>query len=175
MKKFISIISVIIFAVTPFTFVSCDEDYEIADTLWGVWEGKMYVQSTWNGQTYMSSYSVIQFDRAPNHYDSGTGYWIDYYSGAPWDYFASHIDWIVSNGTIKIYSYEDDSYYYIYDYSLSDNHFSGVIDSEYGDPMEFYLFTRLGLGLFKSCRRTTACQNNWKGSRIDDNIMLNIV
>ena len=29
--------------------------------------------------------------------------------------------------------------YYIYDYSLSDNHFSGVIDSEYGDPMEFYL------------------------------------
>lgn len=34
MKKFISIISVIIFAVTPFTFVSCDEDYEIADTLW---------------------------------------------------------------------------------------------------------------------------------------------
>lgn len=139
MKKFISIISVIIFAVTPFTFVSCDEDYEIADTLWGVWEGKMYVQSTWNGQTYMSSYSVIQFDRAPNHYDSGTGYWIDYYSGAPWDYFASHIDWIVSNGTIKIYSYEDDSYYYIYDYSLSDNHFSGVIDSEYGDPMEFYL------------------------------------
>ena len=111
MKKFISIISVIIFAVTPFTFVSCDEDYEIADTLWGVWEGKMYVQSTWNGQTYMSSYSVIQFDRAPNNYDSGTGYWIDYYSGAPWDYFASHIDWIVSNGTIKIYSYEDDSYY----------------------------------------------------------------
>lgn len=139
MKRFTSIVAFIIFAVVPFSFVNCDEDYEIADTLWGVWEGKMYVYSKWNGQVYQSSYSVIQFDRAPNHYDSGTGYWVDYYSDAPWDYFASHIDWIVSDGNIRIYSYEDDSYYYIYDYSLTDNHFKGIIDSDYGEPMEFYL------------------------------------
>ena len=139
MKKFKSIFITVMLAAVPFTFVGCDEDYEIADTLWGVWEGNMYIYSQWNGHTYQSTYSVIQFDRAPNHYDSGTGYWVDYYSGAPWDYFASHIQWVVSNGRIQIYSYEDDSYYYIYDYSLSENHFSGIIESQYGDPMEFYL------------------------------------
>ena len=139
MRHFTSLLATLALVLTPLAFVGCDDDYEIADTLWGVWEGDMYVQSEWGGETYYSSYSVIQFDKAPTHDDSGTGYWVDYYSNAPWDYFASHIEWQVRDGRIAIYSYEDDVYYYIYDYSLTDSHFSGVIENAYGDPMEFYL------------------------------------
>ena len=82
MKKFTSIFATIMMAVMSLTFVSCDEDEYIADTLWGVWEGDMYVTSQWNGQTYYSSYSVLAFDKNPNQYASGTGYWVDYYSNA---------------------------------------------------------------------------------------------
>lgn len=139
MKRFTSLLASLAVACLSLTFVGCDEDYEVADTLWGVWEGNMYVENYYNGMSYRSSYSVIQFDLSPNKYDAGTGYWVDYYSNAPWDYFASHIEWVVSDGEIKIYSYEDDSYFYIYDYSLSDHHFSGYIVSEYGEPMKFYL------------------------------------
>ena len=139
MRHFTSLLATLALVLTPLAFVGCDDDYEIADTLWGVWEGDMYVQSEWGGETYYSSYSVIQFDKAPMHDDSGTGYWVDYYSNAPWDYFASHIEWQVRDGRIAIYSYEDDVYYYIYDYSLTDGHFSGIIENAYGDPMEFYL------------------------------------
>ncbi len=126
-------------AVMSLTLVGCDDDEYIADTLWGVWEGDMHVWSEWNGQVYEAHESVIQFDRDPGSYATGTGYWIDYYSGAPWDYFASHITWSVSNGRIRIYSYEDDTNYYISDYRLNDNYFTGTIDSEWGDPMDFRL------------------------------------
>ena len=135
MKKFTSIFATMILAVLSLTFVSCDDDSYIADSLWGVWEGDMYVTSEWNGHTYYSSYSVLAFDKDPYEYSSGTGYWIDYYS----DYYASHITWRVNNRNIEIYSREDDTYFTIYDYSLSDNWFSGTILSEDGDPMQFRL------------------------------------
>ncbi|CCY82821.1 putative uncharacterized protein [Prevotella sp. CAG:1185] len=139
MKKFTSILATIMLAVMSLTFVSCDDDSYIADSLWGVWEGDMYVTSQWNGQTYYSSYSVLAFDKDPYEYASGSGYWIDYYSNAPWDYFASHIRWQVNNRNIEIYSIEDDTYFTIYDYSLSRSWFSGTIIGEYGDPMQFSL------------------------------------
>lgn len=50
MKKFTSILAMIMMAAMSLTFVSCDDDEYIADTLWGVWEGDMYVTSEWNGQ-----------------------------------------------------------------------------------------------------------------------------
>ena len=139
MKKFTSILAMIMMAAMSLTFVSCDDDEYIADTLWGVWEGDMYVTSEWNGHTYYSSYSILAFDKDPYEYASGTGYWIDYYSDAPWDCFASHIEWRVNNRNIEIYSREDDTYFTIYDYSLSESWFSGTIIGEYGDPMQFRL------------------------------------
>lgn len=45
MKKFTSILAMIMMAAMSLTFVSCDDDEYIADTLWGVWEGDMYVTS----------------------------------------------------------------------------------------------------------------------------------
>lgn len=139
MKKLASFTAMIMIALMSFTFVSCDEDEDIADTLWGTWEGDMYVEVDYSGTVYRASRSVIQFDKDYYDYASGTGYWIDYFSRAPWDYFASHIDWRVVNGRIQIYSHEDNSYFYIYDYSLSENHFRGYLDSEWGDAMEFSL------------------------------------
>lgn len=139
MKKFTFLSAMIMMMAMAFTFVSCDDDEYIADTLWGVWEGDMHVWNDFDGQVYEAHRSVIQFDRDPDSYATGTGYWVDYYSNAPWDYFASHITWSVSNGRIRIYSYEDDTNFYIYDYSLSDNYFTGTIESEWGDPMDFRL------------------------------------
>lgn len=139
MKKFTFLSAMIMMMAMAFTFVSCDDDEYIADTLWGVWEGDMHVYHEWSGTYYEVHESVIQFDRDPDSYATGTGYWVDYFSDAPWDYFASHITWSVSNGRIRIYSYEDDTNFYIYDYSLSDNYFRGTIESEYGDPMDFRL------------------------------------
>lgn len=141
MKKLTSLFAMIMAAMMSFTFVSCDDDDEIADTLWGVWEGDMYVTSDWNGHTYRSSYSVIQFDKDPYDYASGTGYWADYYdSYTPWGkYYATHIRWTVSNRTIKIHSIEDDAYFQIYDYDLSSNWFTGYIDDEWGDRQAFRL------------------------------------
>ncbi len=139
MKKFTSLLLMSLLALTTMTFVSCDDDDEIADTLWGVWEGDMYVSSYWDGQSYYSSYSEIAFDRNPNSYASGTGYWVDYYSNAPWDYYASHIRWSVDRGVITIYSVEDGETYSIYDYSLSQNYFSGTLDNGYDNPMSFRL------------------------------------
>ena len=139
MKRFTTLTALLAAALMTFTFIGCTEDDDIADTLWGVWEGDMHVWSEWDGEVYTAYETEIGFDRDPYTYASGTGYWVDYYSGAPWDYFASHITWTVSNGTIRIYSEEDNTYFYIYNYSLSDNYFTGTIESEWGDPMDFRL------------------------------------
>lgn len=37
MKKFSSYISLMVMALLPFSFTSCDDDALIADTLWGEW------------------------------------------------------------------------------------------------------------------------------------------
>lgn len=139
MKKFKSLMAVVALCALSLTFVGCNDDDYIADTLWGVWEGDMQVWSEWNGHYYESHDTEIAFDRSPYEYSSGSGYWVDFYSNAPWDYYASNISWTVENGMIKIYSYEEGVYYYIYDYSLSDSYFYGTIESDWGDPMDFRL------------------------------------
>jgi len=100
MKK---IYSMMMIAMMAFTFTAC-EDEMIADTLEGTWSGNMYVSSYYNG-----------------------GYWVDYYSGAPWDYVANHISWRVDNGHITVYFIEDGTSVVIDNYHLSDSHFTGYI------------------------------------------------
>ncbi|MGN1376403.1 MAG: hepatitis A virus cellular receptor 1 [Prevotella sp.] len=137
MKKFTSLFTVIMLAMMSFTFISCDDDEMIADTLWGTWKGNMYKYYEYNGRTYKSSYSVIEFDKDYEYATHGSGYWIDYYSGAPWDYYASHIRWNVSNEIMTIYSIEDNTYYQISEYRLTNNYFEGYIDNEYGENLYF--------------------------------------
>lgn len=132
-----NVIFALVMALATLSLSSCDDDEVIADTLWGVWRGDMYVTDYYNGQSYRSSYSIIEFDKDEYSYASGTGYWVDYFSNAPWDYYASPIEWTVNNGTLFIYSTYDDTYFTVYNYRLSDNYFTGEIESEDGTLQEF--------------------------------------
>lgn len=127
MKKFRFFIMAMFIAVVSAGFVSCDEDVSIAYTLEGTWEGNMYISSIYNGRTYQSTYTALDFMRDPYSYSSGMGYWIDYYSNAPWDYVANHIEWTVRNRVIYIHFVEENVNMEIYDYRLSDNHFRGYL------------------------------------------------
>lgn len=130
MKKLYYIFAAICMAITAATMTSCTDDNEdVAYNLWGVWEGNMYMQSSYNGRMYQSSYSVLSFDKNPYEYASGSGYWIDYYSNAPWDYYSSRIQWRVTGPQeIQIYSQKEGRTYYIYDYRMTSYSFSGYID-----------------------------------------------
>ena len=138
MKKFYHLLLLAFMAITAATFTSCDEDTQIALTLEGVWQGNMYVSSSWNGRDYYATSTEITFEGDDYHWSRGTGYWVDYYSGAPWDYVANHIQWRVVNRSIEVYFIEDGTTVYIEDYSLSDNYFSGYIQDGDND-VEFRL------------------------------------
>ena len=84
MKKLMSIISMLLLALTATTLVSCDDDSDIATTLEGTWQGKMELITEYQGQSYQVISSEICFVQDPYSYSSGTGYWIDYYQRSPW-------------------------------------------------------------------------------------------
>lgn len=130
MKKFTTYLSIALVALLSISLTSCDEDADVAYALDGAWQGNVYVTSKWDGYTYRASYSEVQFNSG---YDSGTGYWVDYYSDAPWDYIANHIRWKVRNGNIYIHFNEENSDVVIYDYHLDDYHFSGSLASNGSD------------------------------------------
>lgn len=138
MKKFYHLVLLAFMAITATTFTSCDEDTQIALTLEGVWQGNMYVSASWNGRDYYATSTEITFEGDDFHWSHGTGYWADYYSGAPWDYVANHIQWRVVNRSIEVYFIEEGTTVYIEDYSLSDNYFSGYIQDGDND-VEFRL------------------------------------
>lgn len=114
-------------ALGSFTLTSCDEDDEIAYTLEGLWRGNMYVSSYYHGQTYMATYTEINFLRDPYQYADGDGTWVDYYSNAPFDNVANHIRWHVNNGVIHVHFLEEGTDISIHDYRLNDNIFRGTI------------------------------------------------
>ena len=47
MKRFHTLMTMVAIAMLSFTVTSCETDEDIADTLWGTWEGNMYVTSYW--------------------------------------------------------------------------------------------------------------------------------
>ena len=124
MKKQFFLLMVAMMGLISVSFTSCDDE-EIAKTLEGTWKGDMYVTSEWEGKYYEAIYTEITFLKDPYAFSSGTGYWVDYYSDAPWDYVANHIDWRTS--------------IQISDYRLDDNRFSGYI-YDHGNKVAFYLY-----------------------------------
>ena len=135
MKK---MFTMLMMAMMALTFTSCEDEY-IANTLEGTWKGNMYISSNWNGRTYDATYSEITFLRDPYTYSSGSGYWVDYYSNAPWDYVANHIDWTVRKSVIYVYFIEDGDRLEIHDYRLSSSRFYGTI-YESDHSVDFDLF-----------------------------------
>lgn len=138
MKKIYSMRTMAMMAITAMTMSSCDEDIAIATTLEGTWRGDMYVSSYWNGRDYYATATEITFNGDPFSWTRGTGYWVDYYSGAPWDYVANHIEWHVVNRNIEVYFVEEGTAVVIGDYRLTDNYFSGYIEDGDND-VEFRL------------------------------------
>ena len=136
MKK---LYTMMMMAMMALVFTSCEDDEHIAYTLEGTWSGNMYISSYYDGRTYDATRTEITFLKDPYTYSSGSGYWVDYYSGAPWDYVANNIDWTVDWGTIKIHFVEENTYMEIYDYRLNTNNFYGTIYD--GDSrVEFELY-----------------------------------
>ena len=135
MKKLMSIISMLLLALTATTLVSCDDDSDIAMTLEGTWQGKMKLRTEYQDQYYQVISSEICFLQDPYSYSSGTGYWIDYYQRSPWrnNQVANHIQWTVSNGVINVYFVEERTSLEIRNYSLYDGYFRGTI--YYGDQV----------------------------------------
>ena len=118
--------AMMLIALAAFTFTSC-EDERIADSLEGTWSGNMYVSSYYHGHDYYATHTEITFSIDPFRFTKGSGYWVDYYSGAPWDYVANHISWSVDNARIYINFIEEGSSVVIADYRLSNNRFTGYI------------------------------------------------
>ena len=136
MKKFI--FSALAMMTTLFTLTSCD-DQRIANTLEGTWSGNMYISSRYDGRVYDATYSEVTFLKDPYAYSSGAGYWVDYYSNAPWDYVANHIEWTVDFGTIRVYFVEEGTSIRINDYYLNNDRFYGTINDN-GKPVDFELY-----------------------------------
>lgn len=135
MKK---IFTMLMMAMMALAFTSC-EDEMIADTLEGSWKGNMYISSYWNGRIYDATYTEITFLMDPLSLRSGSGYWVDYYSNAPWDYVANHIEWTVRDRVIHIYFIEEDTSIEVYDYRLSSSRFIGTLDDN-GTMVDFDLY-----------------------------------
>ena len=123
---------------TLFTLTSC-EDERIANTLEGTWSGNMFISTRYDGIVYDATYTEVTFLKNPYTYSSGEGYWVDYYSDAPWDYVANHIEWTVDYGTIKVYFVEEGTSIRIRDYYLNDDRFFGTINDN-GTPVDFELY-----------------------------------
>ncbi len=139
MKKLTSFLTVALMTIVCLSFTSCDKDADRAYTLDGVWKGNMYI---WYGD-YESTYSIIEFDQESITANYGTGRWIDYYDTNYWsghNYTPSRrFEWSVRNGNIYISFYDGSSNITIYNYTLSDNYFSGTMDAANGNRVTFSL------------------------------------
>lgn len=135
MKKIFTMLTM---AMMALAFTSCEDEY-IADTLEGTWTGNMYISSEWDGRYYDATSTEVTFLRDPFCFTSGSGYWVDYYSNAPWDYVANHIDWTVNNGVIRVYFREEGTSIEIRDYRLNHNRFVGTIYDS-GNLVDFELY-----------------------------------
>lgn len=137
MKKLYTMLAMMLMALA---FASCETDEDIAYTLEGTWKGNMHINSEWDGRYYNTTYSEITFLKDPYSYSSGTGYWVDYYySDAPWDYVANHIEWTVKYGDIEIYFVEERTTMIIRNYHLYRGRFTGTIYDS-GNVVDFDLY-----------------------------------
>lgn len=141
MKKIKFFMTMMAIALVSFSFTSC-EDEEIARDLEGTWEGNIHVSSKYDGVYYYSTKTYVCFDRDIYKYAAGEGYWVDYYDSYKWswgDYVANHITWRVDNGVIKIHFVDDGDNVKIYDYSLNDRYFSGIVETDDFQKVSFRL------------------------------------
>ena len=125
MKKFTSILTMVLLAALPMVFTSCEEDDEsIAYRLDGVWYGQIaseYFTYRYGGVT---EYTDVMFEFWSDNYSyaSGRGREVDYYGRYVSD--VARFDYEVVDGIIYLY-YDDGSRIAIHRYSLFGNEFRG--------------------------------------------------
>lgn len=139
MKQLYTTLIMVMMALTATLFISCNDDSKIGLTLEGTWRGNMYVYTSWGGNRYDVTDTEITFVCDDFHWTRGTGYWVDYYSNAPRDYVANHIEWQVANGEIRVYFVEQRTEVYIRSYRLNDNRFEGTLWDN-GQEVDFNLY-----------------------------------
>ncbi len=138
MKKIAFLFLMAIVAVTTFTLVSCKDD-EVANKLDGAWQGTTGCGYELDGHYYAAEWTIIEFDQDVLVARNGDGFWVDYYSEGPYDYYASDISWEVRDGgkTIYIQTKQEGGEYTITDFSLSKDYFSGSIYIGSNEPSTF--------------------------------------
>lgn len=135
MKKINTYLTIAILALMATTvFSSCDrlwddiEDQEEAYTLEGTWTG--YIDTYLNDRFGLSgdSYRTSMYFERENSY-GGWGYEVDYNMYSRYsDYYYCEFRWEVVSGTIRINYADSWNTVYIYDYTLTSNHFFGYMD-----------------------------------------------
>lgn len=148
MKKIISTAAMVMMAMTTMIFSSC-EDVFIADNLSGtickIWEGRIstYYEDRW-GLTGDDYHTVMQFNSNPYSLTRGTGSEVDYDIHNPYgNYWYSDFEWRVKDGVIELrYADTDFMPVYIYEYTLTDNFFSGYMDDGTNKEIVFRLSLR---------------------------------
>lgn len=129
MKKILTLLTLAV--VTLCSLSSCSEDDEIGLTLEGTWHGNMYITTQYGDHNYACTETTIQFTTQGLRASKGSGYWVDYYSNAPWDYVASHITWRVRDAVIYVHFVEDNTDVEIRDFKLNSSQFNGWINYNY--------------------------------------------
>lgn len=146
MKKITSTIAMAIMAMTVITLTSCEDVY-ISGELTGsdskIWEGRIstYYEDRW-GLTGDDYHTVIQFDSDDFRLTRGRGREVDYDVRNPYgSYWYSEFEWRVDKGVIEL-RYADTGFapVYIYEYTLTDNYFSGYMDDGTKKDIMFKLF-----------------------------------
>ena len=146
MKKITSTIAMAIMAMTVMTLTSCEDVY-ISGELTGsdskIWEGRIstYYEDRW-GLTGDDYHTVIQFDSDDFRLTRGRGREVDYDVRNPYgSYWYSEFEWRVDKGIIEL-RYADTGFapVYIYEYTLTDNYFSGYMDDGTKKDIMFKLF-----------------------------------
>ena len=143
MKKLFTYLTMAL--VTVMMFTSCDElwrdreDREEAFTLEGTWTG--YIDTYIYDRYGLSgdSYRTTMYFERENSY-GGWGYEVDYDMYSRYDdYYYCEFEWEVYGGEIRIRYADSWNDVYIYDYSLSDYHFSGYMDDGTSRDIHFSL------------------------------------
>ena len=61
MKKIYNTLVMMAIVAMTTTFISCDEDIAIANSLEGTWSGTMYVYTSYGGRNYYATSTDIEF------------------------------------------------------------------------------------------------------------------
>ena len=131
MKKSLSLFSIIAMVCCCAMFTSCtpDEDIEEAMVLRGEWQGDWKMSyETHLGHVFYAYSTNLQFFTNSSYTNRGYGYQVDFYDYGPYRELYSRFNWEIRDGVIYI-NYPDDHWYdtYIYEYRLTDRHFTGYL------------------------------------------------